>query len=81
MLVRLFSVFACASSPPPPTCRRAPRGQNAELASAAHAEVELLFRSVSRGDSDAKVGRRRGGGGRLQKSDIIYTSATLQILL
>ncbi|CAN0240085.1 unnamed protein product, partial [Ectocarpus fasciculatus] len=29
--------------------------QNAELASAAHAEVELLFRGVSRGVSDAKV--------------------------
>lgn len=29
--------------------------QNAELASAAHAEVELVFRSVSRGVSDIKV--------------------------
>ncbi|CAM9172427.1 unnamed protein product, partial [Pylaiella littoralis] len=29
--------------------------QNAELASAVHAEVELLFRSVSHGDSDVKV--------------------------
>lgn len=29
--------------------------QNAEFASAAHAEVELVFRSVTRGVSDAKV--------------------------
>lgn len=29
--------------------------QNAELASAAHAEVELVFRSVSHGISDIKV--------------------------
>lgn len=51
--------------PPRPqtNCRRAPRGQNAELASAVHAEVELLFRSVSHGDSDVKVGVTGDGYG------------------